>query len=173
MVRARAHSVGDHLLEPADGRLSPGPFRIPGGCLPGSSAVLGDARQTSRFEVLKMAVPLRAHGLDRFARHGRGTRWHNDGDCRVARGDRGGHAVLVVGTVGGERRALGRHLIEQGADLGAVDDVFPGQCRRDDLAGVGIQAYVQSPPGPSRFGAVFLDQPLPYASIPLATRVEP
>ncbi len=81
MVRARAQPVADHLLEPADGRLSTGPFRIPGGCLPGSSAVLDDIRLTSRFDVLKMAVPLRAHGLDRFARHGRGTRWHNNGSC--------------------------------------------------------------------------------------------
>jgi hypothetical protein len=51
-------------------------------------------------------------------------------------------------------------LVQQGADLRAVIHVVGGQRGRDDLAGVGIPAEVELPPGPARAGAVLLDQPL-------------
>jgi hypothetical protein len=43
-------------------------------------------------------------------------------------GDRGGNAVLVVPAVSGERSHGCRHLVEQGADLGAVIDVVGAPC---------------------------------------------
>ena len=79
-------------------------------------------------------------------------------------GDRGGNAFLVVGAVRGERDHRCRHLVEQGANLGAIIGILVGQHRRDDLAGVGIHAEVQLPPGPARAGAVLLDQPLARAT---------
>ena len=53
----------------------------------------------------------------------------------MARGDRGGHALLIVGAIGGERGHRCRHLVEQRADLGGV---------------VGLQADVQRAPSRSR-----------------------
>ena len=50
-VRARAQPVTDDLLEPADGRLGPGSFRVAGRVLPSCASVLSD--------VLQMAVTLR------------------------------------------------------------------------------------------------------------------
>jgi hypothetical protein len=79
-------------------------------------------------------------------------------------GDHGGNAFLVVRAISGERGHGCRHLVEQGANLGAVIDVVGGQRRRDNLAAVGIHADVQLPPGPARFGAVFLQQPLARAA---------
>src|SRR3954470_5862061 len=92
-----------------------------------------------------MTVPLGRRGLGRLAWHGRGTRWHNDRRFRVTLGDRGGNAFLVVGAVRGERGHWCRHLVEQGANLGAVIDVVGGQRRRDNLASVGVYADVQLP----------------------------
>lgn len=60
----------------------------------------------------KATVALRGRCLGRLARHGRGTRRQDDGCCRMASGDRGGHAVLVVGAVGGERRHRCHYLVE-------------------------------------------------------------
>ena len=155
-VRARAQSVADHLLEPADRRLDPGPLRVAGRFLPRRASVSGDAVQ--------MAVALRGCRLGRLARHGRGTRRHDDRRFRMALGDHGGHAVLVVSAIGGERRRRCRHLVEQGADRGTVVHLLRGQHRRDDLAGVGVHADVQPAPGPARLGAVLLDQPLARAA---------
>jgi len=165
LVRARAQPVTDDLLEPADGRLGSSPLRVAGGFLPGRASVLGDA--------LQMAVALRGRGRGRFARHGRRARRHDDRRFGMALGDGGGNAVLVVSAVAGEGGHRSRHLIEQGADLGAVVDLLRCQRRRDDLPGVGIQADVQLAPGPARLGAMLLDQPLPFAGIPLAPRAEP
>ena len=50
--------VADHLLEAADGRLSPGADGVAGCLLPSRSAVLGDE--------LQMAVPLRGRSCPRF-----------------------------------------------------------------------------------------------------------
>ena len=164
LVRARAQPVTDHLFEPADGRLGSGADGVSGRLLPSGSAVLGDVWRTSRFDMLKVAVPLRGRGLGRLAWHGCGTRRHDDCRFGMALGDRGGDVVLVVGAVGGERRDRCRHLVDQGADLEGVVDLLPGQRRGDDLAGVGVQADVQRPSGPARLGAVFLDQPLARAA---------
>src|SRR3954449_9587885 len=42
LVRTRAQPVPDHALEPADGGLGPGAFRVPGRRLPGHPAPLGN-----------------------------------------------------------------------------------------------------------------------------------
>ena len=82
----------------------------------------------------------------------------------MALGNPGVDTVLVVGAVGSKRRHGSCDLIEQGADLRAVVHLLPGQRRRDDLPGIGIQADVQLAPGPARLGAMFLDQPLACAA---------
>ena len=65
LVRARAQSITDHLLEPADGSLGSSPDGVSGRFLPGRAAVLSDN--------LQVAVPLCGLGLSRFARHGCGN----------------------------------------------------------------------------------------------------
>jgi hypothetical protein len=76
----------------------------------------------------------------------------------------GGNAFLVVGAVRGKRGHRCRHLVEQGANLGAVIDVVGGQRHGDNLAILGIHADVQLAPGPACFGAVLLQQPLARAA---------
>ncbi len=75
----------------------------------------------------------------------------------MALGNRSGHAVLVEPTVGGERGYGSVDLIEQGAGLGAIVDLFGRERGSDDLPGVGVYAQVQLPPRPARAGAVSLD----------------
>jgi hypothetical protein len=50
-------------------------------------------------------------------------------------------------------------MIEQRANLDRIVQLFAGQRRGHNLAGIGIHAKVQIPPRPSRAGAMFLDQP--------------
>ena len=90
-VRARAQPVTDHLLEPADGRFGLSPLRVAGRFLPGCASVFGDA--------LQVVVPLRECGLGRLARHGRGTRRHDDRRFGIALGDGGSNALLVLEAV--------------------------------------------------------------------------
>src|SRR4051812_4364468 len=108
-VRAAAQPATDHLFEPADGGLDPGPGGVAGRLLPNRSSMLGDA--------LQMAVPLRWRALGRLAWHSRGTRRHDDRCFRMTLGNRSGNACLVVGAVCGERGHWCRYLVEQGADL--------------------------------------------------------
>lgn len=56
--------------------------------------------------------------------------------CRMTLGDYGGHAIVVIGVGGGKRRHGCGRLVQHGTHVGAVIDLFPGQCRRDDLPGV-------------------------------------
>jgi hypothetical protein len=135
LVRARAQPVTDDLLEPADGLLDASPLRVVGCFLPPRAFMLGDA--------LQVAVPLRGRGCGRLARHGRGPRRHDDRRFGMAPSDGGGDTILVVCAVGGERRHRPWHLVEQGADLNTVVDVFVGQRCCDDLPGAGIQADVR------------------------------
>jgi len=73
-------------------------------------------------------------------------------------GDCGGNTLLVICAIGGERGHGSHDLIEQGASLGIIIDFLRGQRRSHDLSGVGIQASVELTPGPTRLGAVLLDQ---------------
>jgi hypothetical protein len=86
--------------------------------------------------------------------------------------DRGGNAFLVVRAVRRERGHCCHHLVEQGANLRPVIDVVGGQRRRDNLASLGVHADVQLPPGPVRFGAMLLQQPLARAAEPQAGAVD-
>jgi hypothetical protein len=61
----------------------------------------------------------------------------------MTRDDLSVDAVLIAGTVGGERRHRAIHLIEQGPDLGSVVDVAGGQPSRRDLPAVGVRSNVQ------------------------------
>jgi Saccharopine dehydrogenase NADP binding domain len=61
LIRMRAQPVADHLFPSANRGLGPGPFRVPGGCLPGHPALLGNK--------LEVAVPLGRCTLSRVARH--------------------------------------------------------------------------------------------------------
>ncbi len=154
LVRARAQPVAGHLLEPADRGFGSSANGVAGCFLPSRAAVLGNA--------LQMTVLLRGRGLGHVARHGREPRRHADRRFWMTLGDCGRHAVPVVCTIGGERGSWALDLVEQGTRLGSVVDLLPGRRRRDDLPGVGVQANVQRPPGPTRFGC--------YASQP-ATRL--
>ncbi len=91
----------------------------------------------------------------------------------MALGNAGVDAVLVVSTVASERSHRACNLIEQGADLGAIVDLLGRERRSNDLAAANIHPDVQLSPGPARLGAVLLQQPLPSAGSPLATRLEP
>src|SRR3954452_20216936 len=59
-----------------------------------------------------------------------------------------------------ERHHRPRHLVEQGANLGAIIGIMGGQHRGDDLAGVGVHAEMELSPRAPRLGAMLLDQPL-------------
>jgi hypothetical protein len=52
------------------------------------------------------------------------------------------NSILIVGSIAGERRQRIRGLVEQGANLSAVVDVFAGQRRSHDLAGLSVDAEV-------------------------------
>jgi hypothetical protein len=77
--------------------------------------------------------------------------------------ERGGNTFLVIRAVRREQGHWCHHLVEQGANLKLVIDVVGGQRRRDNLASLGVYADVQLPPGPTRFGAMLLQQPLACA----------
>jgi len=111
-----------------------------------------------------MTVPLRGFGLGRFAWHGRGPGRHDDRRVGMMLGDGHENPVLIVCAIACEGRHGPWHLIEQGANLGAIVDLLRGQRCCDDLPVVGIQADVQLAPGPARLGTMFLDQPLARAT---------
>src|SRR3954463_8978916 len=150
-VRERNPSP-NHAFEPAHGGLDPGTDIVTRCLLPSHAAFFGDE--------LQVAVTLCGRGLGRVAGHRRRARGRDDGRLGMALGDAGVDAFLVVRTVAGERGDLAVHLVQQGTDLGAIIDVVGGQRGRDDLAGVGIPAEVELPPGSARLRAVLLDQPL-------------
>src|SRR5205823_9323008 len=95
----------------------------------------------------------------RLARHATRTRWHNDRCIGMAGSDLAIDAVLVIGTIAGQRSDGIINLVEQGTDLRAVIDIIGGQRRRDDPAGVGIDTDVQFAPRPAPARTVLLDQP--------------
>ncbi len=64
-------------------------------------------------------------------------------------------AVLIVGTVGGERRDLAIYLVEQRPNLRGVIDIAGGQRRRHDLSGVSVHGDVQLTLGPPGFVPCF------------------
>src|SRR4051794_16294901 len=99
----RAQSIADHLLPSADGGLGPGALRVPGRPLPSHPAPLGD--------VLEVAVALRRFALSCRARHRGRAWWHDDSGLRMALGDAGVDALLIIGTVTGERGDRAVHLI--------------------------------------------------------------
>jgi len=118
--------------------------------------VLGDGPE--------VAVALRGRGLGRVARHRGGARRHDDGRFRMAGGDAGGDALLIVGSVAGEGGERFLDPVEQSAHLRAVVHVPGGQQGGDDLPGTGIQAEMQLAPRPAYLGAMFLPQPLSGAA---------
>src|SRR3954468_18535287 len=85
------------------------------------------------------------------------TRRHDDRGFGMTGSDRAVDAVLVVCAIAGERGDGTIDLVEQGTDLRAVIDIIAAQCRRNDLARVGIDADVQFAPRPAPAGAVLLD----------------
>ena len=99
-------------------------------------------------------------GFCRTTWHRRGAGRHNHRRVGVPVGDSSVNFILIVGAIAGERGHRIRDLIEQGADLSAVIDVFAGQRRSHDLAGLSIDTEVQFPPGPAPLGAMLLNQPL-------------
>jgi hypothetical protein len=144
-------AVADHLLPSPDRRLNRGAPVVARGFLPSHAAALGDA--------LEVTVALCWCGVSRFAGHRRYTRWHNYCRFRVLVGDRGVNAVLIVGSIGGERSQRAVDLVKQGAGQDAIVDLFAGQRRCHDLTGLGIHTEMQLPPSPAPLGAVLLNQP--------------
>ena len=53
---------------------------------------------------------------------------------------------MIVPTVASERDQRARHLVEQGADVGAIVDLAAGQRRGHDPARVGIHAEMELSP---------------------------
>src|SRR4051812_15823849 len=94
LIGVRAQPVPDHALELADGGLGPGSFRVSGRPLPGDPALLGNP-----FEV---AVALGRRSLGGRAGHGGRARGYDDGRLRIALGDAGVDAVLIVRPVAGK-----------------------------------------------------------------------
>ena len=67
---------------------------------------------------------------------------------------------MIICAVSRKRRQWAFHPLQQGTDLGGIIDVFFGQRGSDDFAGVGINADMQLPSGPTLLAAMLLDQPL-------------
>ena len=88
---------------------------VAGGLLPGHAAALGN--------VLQVTVSHRWCRLGCVARHGAGPWWDDDGRLGITGSGLAIDAVLVVSTVGGERRDRAINLIEQGPDLRGIIDV--------------------------------------------------
>src|SRR5215207_6680832 len=109
LVRVRGQPVPDQALVAPNGCLGAGPLRVSGPLLPSHPALLGDE--------LEMAVALCRHGLGRRAGHRRGARGYDNGRLWITLGDTGVDAVLVVGTVAGERGDRAVHLVQQGTNL--------------------------------------------------------
>jgi hypothetical protein len=55
--------------------------------------------------------------------------------------------VSIVRAITGIRSHRTGHLIEQWPDLRALIDIIRRQLRRNDLAGVGVNANMELPPG--------------------------
>jgi hypothetical protein len=156
LVRVRAQLVADHLLPPVHGGFDPGSLVVARRALPRHASVPGN--------VLEVAVPLRRCALGRVA--WRGVRAWRDGNGRVrmALGNPGVDAILVVRVVAGERRHRFCDLIEQGIDLGRVVHVLAGQRGGHDPAGAGVHAKMQHAPRPACCCPVLLQQPLALAA---------
>ena len=56
---------------------------------------------------------------------------------------------MILPTIAGERGQRARHLVEQGAGLGAIIHLAAGRCRGHDPARVGIHAEMKLPPRPA------------------------
>src|SRR6201987_3823182 len=78
--------------------------------------------------------------------------------------DRLVNAVLIVGTVGRERRDGISDLVEQRPRPRGVIDLFPGQLDREDFAALGIAAEMQLTPGSAARRAVLFNQPFTGAT---------
>ena len=99
--------------------------------------------------VLEVAVPLRRCALSRVARHGVRA-WRDNHDRHgMALGHAGVDAILVIRTVGGERRHRPCDLVEQGIGLRCVVHVLGGQRGGHDPASAGVHAQVQHAPRPA------------------------
>ena len=97
---ARRTSIRERRPSPstcfhADCRLDLCAPTVARGFLPGRAALLGDA--------LEMTVALCRRDFSRFARHRRAARRHNYRRFRMTVGDCGVNAILIVGSVSGER----------------------------------------------------------------------
>ena len=88
LVRVRAQLVADHLFPPVHGGFDPGLPAVSRRALPLHAPVPGN--------VLEVAVPLRRCALSRVAGHRGRTRRDDDGRFRMALGDAGVDAILVV-----------------------------------------------------------------------------
>jgi len=137
----RAQLVADHLFPSVHGGFDPRAPVVSRRVLPCHAPVLGN--------VLQVAVPLCWCGLGHLARHGVCARRDNHGRFRMALGDVGVNAILVVGAVAGERRYRARDLVKQGTGLGRVVQVLGSQRAGHDPAGAGVHAQVQHAPRPA------------------------
>jgi len=119
LIRVCMQLVADRLLPSVHGGFDLDVLVISRRVLPRYAPVLGN--------VLQVAVPLHGGGFGRVAGH-RSRMWrHNHGRLRMALGDAGVDAILVVASVAGERRHRAGDLVEQGTGLGRVAHVLGGQ----------------------------------------------
>jgi len=105
LVHMRAKPVADHLFPSAHSGFDPGVFVVSRRILPRHAPVFGDD--------LQVAVALGWRGLGRVARHGGRTQRHDHGRLRMALGNAGVNAVLIVGAVARERGHRTRDFTEQ------------------------------------------------------------
>ncbi len=145
-------AIADHLLPLHNGCLDFRASVVTGGLLPSHAALLGDA--------LEVTISLGRCSFSRSAQHRRAARRHNHCRFRVTVGNASVNTILVIGAISGDRAQRAGELIEQGANLSRVVDLFAGQHHSDNLTGIGIHTKVQLPPRPIPPGAMLLDQPL-------------
>jgi hypothetical protein len=89
-----------------------------------------------------MAVALGRVGFSGGAVNGRRPWRHDNHSLRRVLGHSIVNAILVVGAVGNDRGERLLDLIKQAAELGGIVDLFAGQGRGDDRAGLRIDAQV-------------------------------
>src|SRR5215207_604129 len=146
-VRSRAATLLSNSRTSAFSSVGESASRSPGGAIPPGNQRQERRGSENRAAATSFAAGTRAWRLD-------------DGRRGMALTDAGVNAILVVRAVTRKRGHRPCYLVEQGTGLGAVIPVVVGQPRGDDLASVGIHADVEFFPGPSRPGAMFLQQPL-------------
>src|SRR3954447_19677401 len=162
-IRLRTKPIANNALPARNIGLDQSAPIVARGFLPSHAAVLGNG--------LDVPVALRRRGLGRLARHGAGAWRHNDRRLWMALRHDSVNVVSIVSAITCDGGNGTIHLIEQGADPGAIIDLRPSELGCEDLTRIGIHTDVELPPGPTCPAPVFFDQPLPRPAEPQARAI--